>query len=101
VYWPYWVCHNNWISYHEPRIIRVQLSDDPYPSTYANITSYSASAHNRIQIIHILMDIKKTLSHIRKKIGFGSDRMRKLSTALSPLTVFEPIDLAIVMNNVE
>jgi hypothetical protein len=59
-------------SYHKPR-------------DYVNTISYSASPHNWIWVIHTLVDIKK-LFPIFAKFGFGPDRMRKLSTPLSPLT---------------
>jgi hypothetical protein len=51
-------CHSSRISYYKLRIIRIQLSDNPYPSDIAN--TKSASAHNRIRIIHIHMDIKNS-----------------------------------------
>jgi hypothetical protein len=48
------------IAYYKLRIIRIQLPDNPYPSDIANTKSTSASAHNRIRIIHIRMDIKSS-----------------------------------------
>jgi hypothetical protein len=55
-------CHSNRISYYKLRIIRIQLSDNSYPSNIANTksASASASAHNRIRIIHNRMDIKNS-----------------------------------------
>jgi hypothetical protein len=53
-------CHSSRISYYKLRIICIKLSDNPYPSDIANTKSASASAHNRIQIIHIRMDIKNS-----------------------------------------
>jgi hypothetical protein len=49
-------CHSSQISYYKLRIIRIQLLDNPYPSDIAN--TKSTSAHNRIRIVHIRMDIK-------------------------------------------
>jgi hypothetical protein len=51
-------CHSNRTSYYKLRIIRIQLSDNPYPSNITN--TKSASAHNRIRIIHNRMDIKNS-----------------------------------------
>jgi hypothetical protein len=55
-------CHSSRISYDKLRIISIQLSDNPYPLDIANTKSVSASAsaHNRIRIIHIRMDIKNS-----------------------------------------
>jgi hypothetical protein len=72
-----------------PRIIRVQLSDNPYLSDHANTISYFASAHNRIRIIHILIDIiiSKTLLHILKiriKIGLDAEIIHTTFTPTFP-----------------
>jgi hypothetical protein len=53
-------CHSSRISYYKLRIIRIQLSDNPYPSDIVNTKSAFASAHHRIRIIHIHMDIKNS-----------------------------------------
>ena len=69
-----WARESSRISYYKSRIIRVQLSDNPYPPDFANIISYSASVYNRIWIIHTCIDIKKNLLHIRKiRIRIRSD----------------------------
>jgi hypothetical protein len=69
-------CHSSQISYYKLRIIRIQLSDNPYPSDIAN--TKSASAHNRIRIIHIRMDIKNFSPNSYN--SDSDDQMRKLST---------------------
>jgi hypothetical protein len=48
------------LSYYKTQIIRVQLSDNPYPRDFANPIFYTTFAYNRIQIIYILMDITNT-----------------------------------------
>jgi hypothetical protein len=55
-----WARKSSRISYYKPRIIYVQLSDNPYSPDFANTISYTASVYNRIQIIHICVDIKNS-----------------------------------------
>jgi hypothetical protein len=64
--------HSSWISYYKLLIIRIQLSDNSYLSDIAN--TKSASAHNRIRIIHIRMYLKTLLQIriIRIRIGCGN-----------------------------
>jgi hypothetical protein len=77
-------CHSSRISYYKLRIIHIQLSDNPYPSDIANTEYASASAHNRIRIIHIRMDIKNSSPNPHNS---DSDGMRKLSIPLSSLAI--------------
>jgi hypothetical protein len=68
-------CHSSRISYYKLRIIRIELSNNPYPSDIANTksASASASAHNRIRIIHIRMDIKKSSPNSQTRIGSDAE----------------------------
>jgi hypothetical protein len=59
--WVVLSCHSSWVSYYNLRVIRVQLSDNPYPLDFANTKLYSVYPHNRIRINHIRMGIKNSL----------------------------------------